>query len=154
MTTEGADSMESVGRLIWFCLMVWGLFRCLYGIWMSLAARNWRKVSGTIEHHGLAQFENGRSWTYQAVIEYSYCYRGRSFSADRVAFGLLSMSFKGPVQTAYRKAIRQAPAVVVYVNPRQPRMATLLVGLQSFHLTNLVFILFIAVIFFGQLSHG
>ncbi|WNO11277.1 DUF3592 domain-containing protein [Teredinibacter sp. KSP-S5-2] len=134
------ESIEFIIKLIFVAVGIVGGLYSLYSILLSQAANSWSTVSGKIEFHGVEESrDSDGDLMYEAKVEYSYEFRGRRYTGKRIGFGLGSWNIKWLVWSAYREATKMAPRATVFVNPRNPKLATLLKGIKSFHVVNVLF---------------
>lgn len=127
-------------QLLFVVIGIGGIAHALYSAVMSILATSWKHKSGTIEYHSLE--ENGDSdgdTFYEAKVKYSYQFRNKYYSGNRIGFGFSSWNIKWIVASAYNESVLLAPSVTVFVNPNKPSVSTVLTGLKAFHFLNILF---------------
>lgn len=134
---------EFLESIVTFIFVAVGIGAALYSIRSCLitrSAKTWMQVSGKIISHGIDESRDvDGDYTYEATVEYTYEYRGRRLGGSRIAFGFGSWNIKWLVQGVYRDAVARAPAVTVFVNPKNPKQSCFICGIRSFHIANIVF---------------
>ena len=121
-------------------------------IWSAISgcqacrALSWPATTGTMLECNLKQGSSGggpdggggQTWTVQML--YSYEVAGKQYENERVAFGYGSDGNLSYHRTIYEK-LRNASSVMVRYDPNHPAVATLVGGVESHLLTQLVFAL-------------
>lgn len=148
---------EIVDPLIKFIFVLVGTGGWLYSLLVILQSRSalkWKKVTGTINYHGIEEKYDIDGSSYEVEIEYSYSYRGKKYNGKRVAIGLIGGSLKSIANSVYKMVTKESPTVKVFINPRNPKMSTLLVGFHKFHIINIVFFTAWNIILFTNYGSG
>ncbi|WP_045856721.1 DUF3592 domain-containing protein [Teredinibacter purpureus] len=147
---------EEFEFLIKALFVVIGIGGALYSAYATIMAKiscGWVPVTGKITSHEMdeSRDSDGDSM-YKAKVEYAYEYRGRRYNGKRIAFGFSSWNIRSLVSKAYSEAISEYPAVKVYVNGNSPKISSILVGIRSFHIANILFFNFWNIIVYKALT--
>jgi hypothetical protein len=144
------ENIEYLIKLILFIVGICGVVYSIFNILFSMNARSWPEIIGVIDYCDIEEeFDNEGDINYKAVITYSYEYRGRKYTGNRIGYGLLSSNMRFMINSAYHKAIGNYPKAIIRVNPKRPSIATLLTGIHTYHIvTFLFFLLFMCAAYF------
>lgn len=149
------DELELLVKFILAAVGVGGGGYSLYAVLLTQAAKSWLPVSGTITSHSIdVERDSDGDYMYEAKVCYTYEYRGRSHKGKRIAFGFGSWNIKSFVQNAYIDSVARAPSVTVHVNPKNPKMSTILCGIRLFHIANVAFFTVWNVIMYKIIASG
>ncbi len=110
-------------------------------IYKSLMSTLWPHTTG-----GLMNWEMYNDPDGDLSIEkfvYSYKVNDTEYKSTNIGFGVPRKS--GYSEAALNQVLINAPEVVVYFNPRNPQVSTLIVGLKQYHLVNL-FLFFLGIV--------
>lgn len=134
------EEIEFLIKISFLVIGIGGILHAFYSLLMTRAAESWIPVSGRITSHGIEEKrDSDGDYMYKAKVEYLYEYRGRKYKGKRIAFGFGSWNIKWLVQKSYREAISRAPAITVYIDPKNPKISSALSGVRNFHLANITF---------------
>ncbi|MCX7553190.1 hypothetical protein OS175_04825 [Marinicella sp. S1101] len=100
---------------------------------MSYRARDWDLVAGYIDEDDFYVSKDDEEEWFHALVRYHYKYKNITYKSKRIAFGFAHSTLEGLVLKPYLEVTRLKPVAPVFVNPKNPKVATLLVGLKSFH---------------------
>ena len=144
------ENIEYLIKLVFFIVGICGIVYSIFNILFSINARAWPKIVGFIDYCDIEEeFDSDGDINYKAVISYSYEYRGIKYTSNRVGYGLLSSNMKFMIDSAYHKAIKNYPKAFIKVNPKKPKIVTLLTGLHTYHIVTLLFfIVFMCVAYY------
>jgi hypothetical protein len=144
-------------KLIAFGFILFGLGGVLYSLLMmlkSVGAKKWILSKAHINNALIDEDCDEDGCTYEAKVNFSYNYKSINYNSDKVAFGYFSNSFEFLAKRLIKHYIPGYPTKV-YVNPRRPQQAVLIVGIKGFHLFNIIFFSvfnLLGVYIFNQLS--
>lgn len=123
-------------ELVRFILVGFGVFGMLHGCYsmlMSYRARDWDLVAGYIDEDDFYVSKDDEAEWFHALVRYHYKYKNITYKGKRIAFGFAHSTLEGLVLKPYLEVTRLKPVTPVFVNPKKPKVATLLVGLKPFH---------------------
>lgn len=148
---------EELEFIIKVIFVVVGIGGALYSVYTSIMAKiscNWVPVEGQIIHHEMDESrDNDGDYMYKAKVEYVYEYKHRTYKGKRIAYGFGSWNIRSLVYKAYGDAISSYPKVRVYVNKNSPKVSSILVGIRSFHVANILFFSFWNVVVYMALTN-
>ena len=139
------EVIQKYGPILFLCIGYGGVVYSIFTMFQSIGARNWKKIRANITSSRIDSSCDTDGCSYEAKIEYNYSYKNRDYTSSKIAFGYLGNSFKFLSKRIYKRfAYGSIP--MIYVNPRNPKLAVLLAGIRPFHLFNIVFFIAFAVI--------
>lgn len=107
------------------------------------SSHNWQPTQGTVTASA-SRYHHGRGGRYHyPVVSYAYQVGGRTFTHDRIAFGVGPASAHATAEAAAARYAVGSP-LTVYVNPRNPADAVLErreTSLTIYFIAGIVFIL-------------
>lgn len=150
-----SDELEWLIKFVLAAVGIGGVVYSLYAILLTQAAKSWLPVPGTITSHSIdVERDSDGDYMYEAKVCYTYEYRGRSYKGKRIAFGFSSWNVKSFVQNAYIDSVARVPSVTIHVNPKNPKISTILCGIRSFHIANAVFFSVWNIIMYKVITSG
>jgi hypothetical protein len=91
------------------------------------ASQNWPAAQGQVTYSSVREEvntdENGVSYSYIPVVQYTYTVMGQQFTGNRISFGAQNNARKAAEEVATRYS--PGSAVTVHYNPDKPQEATL-----------------------------
>lgn len=117
-----------------------------YVLSKTIQAKSWIKVPGEITgiYRHIEDTDDGP--VENSDIWYRYNVDGSYFKSNRVAFGLTNTPNHWAGDGEFMEVTSSFPKVQVYVNPKNPGEATLLVGFRLHHLQALIFCILFSLI--------
>jgi len=147
------EELEFLIKVIFVIAGIGGALYSIYSIAMTKIACKWVSVEGEITHHEIDESrDSDGDYMYKAKVEYVYEYHRRKYTGKRIAFGFGSWNIRSLVDRAYGEAISNYPKVRVFVNQNSPSTSSILVGIRSFHIANILFFSFWNVVVYMALT--
>ncbi len=131
--------MDELVKFLFGLVGVFAFLNALYNTIMSYQAKSWQPVSGQIDDASFFITEDVDETFFNAKIRYHYRHNNKAFKGKRLAYGLFPSTVESFVLKPYLEATDSSPKTTVYVNPKNPKQAALVVGIRVFHLYTLVF---------------
>ena len=132
-----------------------GLFNAIQNLIKSHRSRNWPSCIGKLKYWDIQSKEADEGIETQIKrFNYLYTIEQVEFEGTRIGFGFPdSLRDGGFDQKDFDEILKNAPALKIYYSPKNPSESTLCVGVKNFHLTSVLFHLFIfimAIVFVFQ----
>lgn len=130
-----------------FLILFFGLF-LLVGLamlgfaghswWKSSQVEHWPVADGEIIERDFSEDSDSDGTTYRTVVRYRYTVAGRSYDADRIAYGYVGSSGRDAHQ-AIHDALSRSDRIGVRYNPGNPSESALAYGLNRSTVMLMVF---------------
>lgn len=114
-----------------FCvLFARGLWLGVPVYWNAKASANWPAAPGTVVSSTVARVatNNQRNVSYSAEVRYEFTVDGRTWTGDRVRFGVEGATSSEQAQREVARRFVPGAAVKVYYDPKDPASNVLLAG--------------------------
>lgn len=103
-------------------------------LFRSLKATSWKTAKGKIEDWDIHYSADGEGTNLATnKLKYSYSVSGNKYLSDRVAFGFPWFMDSLLAGNTIENALKSAPELKIYYNPKLPSESTLVVGMKVFH---------------------